>query len=114
MRLVESYSDQLATISIFEVAPYYLVTFSYTHLMEIKGNVCLGIEQAVDLYNQCVEMVKERQLMVQEEEMKVLGLTLGAIIYTLIFWPNPERVSIWDFSGGVFTGAFSYYLSTKM
>lgn len=62
MRLVESYSDQFVTINIFEITPYYLVTFSYHDLGEIKGNVCLGIEQATHLFNQCIEGVKQKQM----------------------------------------------------
>lgn len=62
MRCVDIYIDQIATIGVFEIYPYYLVTFSYNGSIEVKGNVCLGIEQALDLYNQYINEVKLKQL----------------------------------------------------
>ncbi len=45
--------------------------------------------------------------------MILIGLTLGSILYTLIVWPDPTKISMWDFTGGVFTGSLAYYLLTK-
>lgn len=46
--------------------------------------------------------------------MIIIGLTLGTILFTLISWPDSTKLSMWDFTGGVFTGSFAYYLLTKM
>ncbi len=35
--------------------------------------------------------------------MILIGLTLGSILYTLIVGPDPTKISMWDFTGGVFT-----------